>query len=240
MFRKNEEHRQHSFFSGEQLLPAKLRQRLKESWAETFYRELFCRIGEELFAVLYSDKASRPNVPVNVLVGMEILKSGFGWSDEELHEQLCFNLQVRHALGLDDLRAEVCDLRTVYNFRKRVREYAETHGVNLFQKLFEQVTDEQLEAIRLKTGWQRMDSTQLLSNLAKMTRLELIVSVVQTLYRQLDETDQAGWQERLAPYLEGRPQQVCYRIEVDAVETHLETLGETLAELAAELGTKVS
>lgn len=238
MFRKNEQHRQHSFFSGENLLPRKLRKRLKESWAETLYREVFCRIDEELFAVLYSDKASRPNVPVNVLVGMEILKSGFGWSDEELHEQVCFNLQVRHALGLSDFRAEVCDLRTVYNFRKRVREYAETHGVNLFQKLFEQVTDEQLEAIALKRGWQRMDSTQLLSNLAKMTRLELIVSVVQTVYRQLDERAQARWQERLAPYLDGRPQQVCYRIKADTVETHLETLGETLAELAAELDTK--
>lgn len=238
MFRKNEEHRQQSFFSGENLLPRKLRQRLKESWAETFYREVFCRIDEEPFALLYSDKASRPNVPVNVLVGIEIVKSGFGWSDQELYEQVCFNLQVRHALGLDDLRTEVFDLRTLYNFRKRVREYAESQGVNLFQKVFEEVTDEQLEAIALKTGWQRMDSTQVLSNLAKMSRLELIVSVVQKLYGQLDEEDQAQWQERLAPYLEGRPHQVCYPIRGDAVESHLERLGQILAELAEELRAK--
>jgi len=29
-------------------------------------------------------KASRPNVSVNVLVGLEALKAGFGWSDQEL------------------------------------------------------------------------------------------------------------------------------------------------------------
>jgi hypothetical protein len=45
--------------------------------------EVFCRVDEAIFEVLYSDKASRPNVPVNVLVGLEILKAGFGWSDEE-------------------------------------------------------------------------------------------------------------------------------------------------------------
>jgi hypothetical protein len=29
-------------------------------------------------------KASRPNGPVNVLVGLEALKAGFGWSGQEL------------------------------------------------------------------------------------------------------------------------------------------------------------
>jgi len=235
MFRRNEQHRQKSFFDGEHLLPQRLRQRLRGSWAGTFYRQVFCRIDEESFAVLYSEKASRPNVPVNVLVGAEILKTGFGWSDEQLYEQVCFNLQVRHALGLDDLRAELFDLRTVYNFRRRVREYAEGRGVNLFGAVFEQVTDEQLEAITIETGWQRMDSTQVLSNLAQMTRLELIVSVVQVACRQLDDGAQAPWREGLAPYLKGRPQQVCYRIKGDEVDTHLERLGQILVELAAGL-----
>lgn len=30
-------------------------------------------------------------------------KSGFGWSDEELYENYCYNLQVRYALGYDRL-----------------------------------------------------------------------------------------------------------------------------------------
>jgi len=76
---------------------------LKNSWADTFYQEFFYRIEEEPFAVLYSEKASRPNVPVNVLVGLEALKAGFGWSDQELYERFCYDLQVRYALGYDRL-----------------------------------------------------------------------------------------------------------------------------------------
>jgi len=235
MFRKNEEHRQQSFFSGHYLLPDTLQERLLTSWAETFYQELFCRIDEEIFAPLYSEEASRPNVPVNVLVGAEILKSGFGWSDEQLYEQVCFNLQVRHALGEDDLRGEIFSLRTLYNFRRRVREYEEETGINLYQKVFEQVTNEQLEAVKLATGWQRMDSTQVLSNLAEMSRLGLLVAVLQSVHKQLPESMKDEWAQRWARYLEGRPHQVCYRIATDEVEDHLVIIGEELCAVGAAL-----
>jgi len=235
MFRKNEQHRQQSFFSSEYLLPTKLQDRLLRSWAETFYQEVFCRLEETIFAPLYSQKDSRPNVPVNVLVGMEILKSGFGWSDEELYEQVCFNLQVRHALGLRDLGDEMFTLRTLYNFRQRLREYAEERGSNLMQKVFEGVTDAQLEVVALATGWQRMDSTQVLSNLAQMTRLELLVAVLQAVHKQLPESAQERWGTRWAPYLEGRPHQVCYKIPTAEVKEHLLAIGEALCAVEAEL-----
>lgn len=59
-------------------------------------------MDEEPFSVLYADLPSRPNVPVNVLVGLEYLKAGFGWSDEEMYEAFLYNLQVRYALGYDE------------------------------------------------------------------------------------------------------------------------------------------
>ena len=36
------------------------------------------------FSVLYSDKASRPNTPVNVMVGALIIKELFNYSDDEM------------------------------------------------------------------------------------------------------------------------------------------------------------
>lgn len=236
MFRENNGHRQQSFFSSTSLLPDTVREKLLESWAGTFYREVFCRIDEKTFAPLYSEKDSRPNVPVNVLVGAEILKSGFGWSDEALHEEICFNLQVRYALGMDDLREEVFTLRTLYNFRRRVVEYAQETGVNLMQKVFEQVTDEQLEAVGLVTGWQRMDSTQVLSNLVGMTRLELLVAVLQAVHRQLPEEMGRRWGERWAIYVNGRPHQVCSKIPMAEVGGHLVAIGRELCAVEAELG----
>ena len=36
---------------------------------------------------MYADCPSRPNIPVNVLVSLEFLKAGHGWTDEQLYEQ---------------------------------------------------------------------------------------------------------------------------------------------------------
>ena len=95
MFRKNTRHRQLPLTSHVDELPEPLQKRLKTSWAQTFYREFFCRLDEEPFSVLYADIPSRPNVPVNVLVGLEFLKASHGWSDEEMYNEFCYNVQVR-------------------------------------------------------------------------------------------------------------------------------------------------
>ena len=42
---------------------------LEKSWAKTFADKVFPAIDEDIFSVLYSDKASRPNTPVNVIIG---------------------------------------------------------------------------------------------------------------------------------------------------------------------------
>jgi len=134
MFRKNDQHVQMPLFSSLDSLPEKHQVRLEESWAGTFYQELFCRIAEESFAVLYSDEASRPNIPVNVLVGFETLKSGFGWSDEEAYDHFCFDVQVRYAVGYRDLSEGHFELRTVYNFRQRVAQHMQETGENLIER----------------------------------------------------------------------------------------------------------
>lgn len=44
---------------------------------------------------MYADVPSRPNVPVNVLVALEFLKAANGWTDEEMHNQVCYNIEFR-------------------------------------------------------------------------------------------------------------------------------------------------
>jgi hypothetical protein len=239
MFQRNDDHRQRGLFDGPALFPERLRERLATSWAGTFYREVFCRIDETIFAGLYSETASRPNVPVNVLVALEVLKSEFGWSDEELYDQLCFNVQVRYAVGMTDLGAKVFRLRTLYNFRKRVRLHAERTGEDLFARVFEQVTDAQLKAVGVKTGRQRVDSTQVRSNVADQSRLELVIAVVQKVWAEmaagLEETQREAWAERLSPYVGKRPHEISYRIPAGEVEGHLRRLGAHLEALARTL-----
>jgi hypothetical protein len=225
-------------FSSIDSLPKKQQARLETSWAGTFYRELFCRINEEPFAVLYSDdEASRPNIPINVLVGFETLKSGFGWSDEEAFDHFCFDVQVRYAVGHRDLSEGHFDLRTVYNFRYRVTKHMQETGENLIDQAFEQVTDEQIVAFNLKTDKLRMDSTLIASNIRAMTRLQLLVEVVQRTHRMLDEVDQQQYADDFSPYIKGSSGQYIYRIKGEYDE-HIRRVGELMYQLLTELRAK--
>ena len=235
MFRKNEQHKQPAMFSSIYELPKTQLKRLKESWAATFYHEFFTRIEENLFAVLYSDEPSRPNIPINVLMGLETLKSGFGWSDEELYDAFCYNMQVRYALGYRDLKEGHFELRTLYYFRNRITQYMQRTGINLIEKAFEQVTDEQKKAFQLKTSKVRMDSTQIASNIREMSRLQLLVEVLQRVHRMLSEEDQERHREDFKPYLKGTSGQYVYCIKGEEVADHLQPIGGFMHRLVQEL-----
>jgi len=236
MFRKNTKHQQPALISAASELPEKQRNRLENSWAGTFYKEFFSRIQEESFAVLYSEKASRPNVPVNVLVGLEALKSGFGWSDEELYENYCYNLQVRYALGYDRLGDGDFEIRTLYYFRERLSHYNAKEQVNLLEQAFEQITDAQIVSLKVRTGMQRMDSTQIASNIVSASRLQLLVEGLQRVERILSEPDKARLAETLAPYLRDSAGHYTYRVKgKEAVQEHLQRIGQTIHALLQEL-----
>jgi hypothetical protein len=235
MFRKNEQHRQGSLFSSVSDLPQKQRERLEESWAGTFYEEFFCRIDEDVFAVLFSDKDSRPNVPVNVLVGLEVLKSGFGWSDAELEEQLAYSLLTRYALGYRDLSEGHFELRTVYNFRRRLAQHMQATGVNLLDVAFEGITDKQISVLKLRTGKLRMDTVQIASNIRQMSRLQLLVEVLQRVWRMLSVADQQREAEPFAPYIQGSSGQFVYHLQPGEGGEHLHAIGELMQRLVCEL-----
>ena len=85
MFQTNTKHQQRKMFTAVDQLPKTARKSLERSWTQIFYDEYFSKIDENEFSVLYSNKKARPNTPANILMGFETLKSGFGWSDEELY-----------------------------------------------------------------------------------------------------------------------------------------------------------
>jgi len=235
MFKKNHRHLQIPLTSHVDELPEKLRKRLENSWAGTFYREFFCRLDEKPFEVLYADFPSRPNVPVNVLDGLEFLKAANGWSDEEMYDMFCYDIQVRYALGYRQLGEGDFDLRTLYYFRERLSRHMQETGVNLLDQAFEQVTDKQIAAFHLKTGKQRMDSTQLASNIRQMGRVQLLVEVLQRVHRMLSATDQERYVELFAPYIKGHAGQYIYHMKNEEVGTHLQRIGEDMARLLSAL-----
>lgn len=235
MFKEHDHHHQPFMLCCVNELPEEQREYLYSSWAGVFYREFFCRLDEKPFAVLYSNIPSRPNVPVNVLVGLEYLKAGNGWTDQEMHEAFLYNMQVRFALGYDQFVIGNFELRTLYYFRERLSRYMQETGINLLEKAFEKVTDQQIAAYQLKTGKQRMDSTQIASNIRTMGRLQLLVEVLQRVYRLLTKEDQGHYADEFAPYIRGHAGQYVYHLKGQDTSEHLQKIGELMQRLLVEL-----
>ena len=234
MFQKNDAHLQQPLYSTLDELPPKLKKGLEESWAGAFYHGFFRQIDEAPFAVLYAEEDSRPNTPVNVLVGLEVLKAGNGWTDEEMYEAFCYDLQVRYALGYRSLGEGHFELRTMYNFRQRLAKHMQESGENLIGKVFEDVTDKQLQALKVKTGKLRMDSTQVASNIQNGSRLQLLVEVLQRVHRMLSEEKQAEYGTLLASYVKDKANHYVYRLR-GAYQDHIQKIGEVMAQLVVDL-----
>ena len=102
MFRKNTEHLQGSLLgSVDTFMSDSQKKAFFESPERWFYELLFKRIDEKLFAPLYAEGKSRPNAPINCMVGALILQSHNRWSYAFLMRQVRFDLLTRAAIGLN-------------------------------------------------------------------------------------------------------------------------------------------
>jgi ABC-type transporter MlaC component len=138
-----------------------------------------------------------------------------------MDENFCFDLQVRLALGYRQLGAGHFELRTMYNFRQRLSEYMQRTGEDLVAQAFAQVTAEQVAAFALKTSKLRMDSTQIASNIRQYSRLQLLVEVLQRVYRDLSEAAQQHYAAEFAAYVKGSSGQYLYRLKPEAYASQL-------------------
>lgn len=235
MFREHTDHEQDSLFGVQTNLSEARLKKLKNSMEAVFYTLVFRKIPEEEFAVLYSDQGSRPNTPVNQLVGAEILKHANGWTDEELMDQVHFDVKTRYALGIDELSEDVFCERTLYYFREKLEKYERETGVNLLERVFDELTDEQMETLNVETGIQRTDSFQAMSNIRTYTRLELAIEVLQRMWRVMDEADQSQWEERVAPWIDEDAGTILYTMEPSEYEDRFRELGCVYRDMYADL-----
>jgi hypothetical protein len=231
VFRPNATHRQQDIFGLETQLSPDLRKRLHGSKEYAFYQEVFCRIPEEVFAELYDEEpASRPNAPINVLVGAMILQHMNDWTFEELLDRVAFDLKVRAALGLWSLAEEPFCRATLFNFQKRLRGHMGRTGQDKFQAVFDRFSEEDLKRYGVKSEIQRCDSTQLGSNIQQYTRIELLVEVVLRMWRVLTEADRALHEEHFAVYVKAKTSgQFLYRLRRSDIDATLEQLGALYA-----------
>lgn len=154
---------------------------LEKSWAGTFARKVFPAIDENLFSVLYSDKASRPNTPANVIVGALILKEALGDTDDELVEALMFDVRYQYALHTTSFEEQPLSDRTLSRFRARVLAYETEHDADLLHECIVKMAKEIAEFMDISPGMQRMDSLMVAANIKNLSLLELFYTCVANL-----------------------------------------------------------
>ncbi len=180
MFKENKAHNQQVLFSSFTELHPKTQKKLENSWANTFYNNVFCKIDEKPFAVLYSPNMGRTNFPVNILLSLELIKHIFDYTDEILLDQYNFNYQVMFALGERNLGERYLAPRTFYNFRQRIYQHTIQHPKQedlIFQQ-FKSLTDHFISLLGLDTRQQRMDSTFFMSNIKLAGRMSLAYDIL--------------------------------------------------------------
>jgi hypothetical protein len=230
MFRKNTSHQQKEVFGWKsQFSPEKL-EKLESSEEWTFYQLIYRQIPEQEFAVLFSEKDSRPNAPVNRLVAALILKHQKGWSYEELFEHIDFDLKTRLALGLQELNKTSFVRSTIFNFQNRLAGYQACTGQNLLEVVFDRLTSQQLQALELKTNIQRMDSLQAASNIRDYSRLQLIIEVLQRFCRLLEDA-QKQQVDGLGRYLKQTSGKYLYQMDPADTDEELQRLGRLYQQL---------
>lgn len=207
-------------------MPNYLKNILKKSWAHNFQKYIFPNINEERFSVLYSDNyASRPNSPVNVIVGLLIIKELFALADEDLIGSLHFDIRYQYALRTTSFEKQPVSINSLYNFRSRLYDYYKKTGIDLIQQEVESLSQTIAKYLKVDNKTVRMDSFMVSSSCKKLSRIELVYSVNAKFIKLLNKIDDTLIPEECKAYLQkGNKNETIYKTKDSESESKLEFL----------------
>lgn len=190
-----------SLFDSLAFLPERKQRILEKSWAKKFSDHIFKNIDEMIFAPLYSNKAnSRPNAPVNVIVGALILKEFIGLNDDEMLEECECDFRYQYALHTMSFDAQPISDRTFSRFRERNAAYELTTGIDLIHTCMVSLAEEIRKFMDIEPTIKRMDSMMIESNIRKMGRLELLYTCLSNLVKIIFRDGHTEILEGFTPY----------------------------------------
>lgn len=230
MFKKSSESGQLNIFTSPKSLFSGNSLKMYEdehAWHNQFRKQVTMRIDEDIFRPLYCLDNGTPNAPVRVLVAMMVLKEAEGLSDQKIFGNSRFNLLVRSALGLHNADDPLPTESTYYLFRKRIHQYAKEENENLFETAFAQITKGQCTEFEVSGKRIRMDSKLLGSNIAWLSRYELIHETLRLFYNQVKQAGQPdkAIEDRLDELLQLEGNKVVYICSGEEVKSRLHEPG---------------
>ena len=147
-----------------------------KSWAKEFAEVVFPAINEERFSVLYSEvESSRPNTPVNIVVGGLILKEWSGLSDDDIIASICCDVRYQYALHTTNLEEQPVSDRTFSRFREKLYAYEQETGRDLLAEEMASLAEVFADFMKLTRNLKRMDSMMVATHSKWMSRLEVTI-----------------------------------------------------------------
>jgi len=225
-------------------LPQYQKDMLLNSWAHTFQEIIFPAINEDRFSVLYSDKPSRPNSPVNVIIGALILKEIFQLSDVQLLGSIFFDERFQYALRLTSEERPPVSYNTFTNFRNRVYAYERFTDIDLIKQEVESLAQLIAEHLNIDGQKVRMDSFMVASSCKNLSRIELVYTVNYQFVKMLSKSYNDLIPEECKCYLEkGNKNDTIYRTKDSESVTKLQFLlkqSKNLYDTGIDAGEKVT
>ena len=169
---------QTSLLATSHFLPDDKRERLERDWPGQFRDRALPLIDEDAFRDLYHASNGRPNKPIQTIIGVLLLKEMHDHTDAEALFNLDFNLAWHVALELEPEKAHLCQ-KTLHNFRAKLMQNDRA------RLLFEDMTGKMIRALGIDTDRQRLDSTHITSNVARLTRLGLFCETARVFLKEL-------------------------------------------------------
>lgn len=205
---------------------------LNNGWAGYFRENIFPKINEENFRVLYSDKASRPNTPINIMVSLLILKELNGLIDEELMESLIFDIRFQYALYTTSLEKQPVSRNVFTNFRNHLIAYEIETGKDLYKEEIIRLSKEINNCCEKDTTLKRMDSMMVSSSCKSLSRIDLAYKVNYNLIEAINDIDFSLLNDRETKYLEkGFKKETVYSTTKENQSEKIKTLLEDSKEL---------
>lgn len=210
-------------------------------WHNLFRKNVTMNIKEELFNVLYSSGTGAPNSSIRVMLAMMILKEAQGLSDAKIFEEGRYNALTRSALGILNWDDSCPTESTYYLFRRSIAKYASDGNGDLMEQMFSDLTTKQCVDFEVSGKRIRMDSKLLGSNIAWLSRYEIVHTTIRLAYKSIKGCSGISPDilKELDAIFEVEGKTIVYKYSSEEVRTKLQKLGlliQTILPLFEKIG----
>ena len=171
---------------------------LEKSWAGTYREHVTPHLPVEKLACHYSDDMGRKTKELITVMGTILLQQVFDLTDEQTRDQLAFNQQWHYALDTFRFEEQVIGLKTLWNVRNIM-----VKG-EIASDLFRDITDRFSDVFNVDTHFQRIDSTHINSNMAKIGRVRLVARAITKFIKNLKRGHENEYNSKIPQEIKDR------------------------------------